>query len=181
MQSAQIYKVAPASGNKNERSSFTNIKIEKEDSARESESLHFDSKAKNIASGDENSNHSYGGLSDFQNISILPPTSSVIQPKLKINAPNDKYEQEADRVAEQVMRMPTQTIQRKCEKCGNEKEIQWAPQVLVQRKCAKCELEEEMIQTKSMSNSANLASSFLVNQIQNTRGSGQAMDIWGGF
>jgi hypothetical protein len=29
-----------------------------------------------------------------------------IQAKLKINQPNDIYEQEADRVAEQVMRMP---------------------------------------------------------------------------
>ncbi len=32
--------------------------------------------------------------------------NSDIQAKLKIGAPNDKYEQEADRVAEQVMRMP---------------------------------------------------------------------------
>ncbi|UCH96486.1 MAG: hypothetical protein JSV88_06460 [Candidatus Aminicenantes bacterium] len=32
--------------------------------------------------------------------------SGVIQPKLKIGQPNDKYEQEADRVADQVMRMP---------------------------------------------------------------------------
>ncbi len=32
--------------------------------------------------------------------------SGVIQTKLKIGQPNDVYEQEADRVAEQVMRMP---------------------------------------------------------------------------
>ncbi|MCF6155915.1 MAG: hypothetical protein E3K36_11830 [Candidatus Brocadia sp.] len=32
--------------------------------------------------------------------------SGVIQAKLKIGQPNDIYEQEADRVAEQVMRMP---------------------------------------------------------------------------
>ena len=31
---------------------------------------------------------------------------SRIQPKLRVGQPNDKYEQEADRVAEQVMRMP---------------------------------------------------------------------------
>ena len=31
---------------------------------------------------------------------------STLQPKLTIGAPNDKYEQEADRVADQVMRMP---------------------------------------------------------------------------
>lgn len=30
-------------------------------------------------------------------------TPPLIQPKLKIGAPNDKYEQEADRVAEQAM------------------------------------------------------------------------------
>ncbi|MEM9219971.1 MAG: DUF4157 domain-containing protein [Cyanobacteria bacterium P01_F01_bin.150] len=30
----------------------------------------------------------------------------LLQPKLKIGAPNDKYEREADRIAEQVMRMP---------------------------------------------------------------------------
>jgi hypothetical protein len=32
--------------------------------------------------------------------------SDVIQAKLNIGSPNDKYEQEADRIAEQVMRMP---------------------------------------------------------------------------
>ena len=36
-----------------------------------------------------------------------------IQAKLKINEPDDKYEQEADRVADQVMRMPKPDIQRK--------------------------------------------------------------------
>ena len=36
-----------------------------------------------------------------------------IQAKLEIGAPDDKYEQEADRVANQVMRMPEHDIQRK--------------------------------------------------------------------
>ena len=39
--------------------------------------------------------------------------SRAIQAKLKINAPGDKYEQEADRVADEVMRMPEPTMQRK--------------------------------------------------------------------
>jgi len=34
-----------------------------------------------------------------------------IQAKLRIGKPNDKYEQEADRVADQVMRMPEPAIQ----------------------------------------------------------------------
>jgi hypothetical protein len=74
---------------------------------------------------------------------------------LKINSPNDKYEQEADKVAEQVMRMPEQTVQ---------------------RKCAKCNEEDEMIQTKSQGDSGKIATSGLMNQIQNTKGNGQMMD-----
>lgn len=44
-----------------------------------------------------------------QNFSRVPVRSSslpFIQPKLKIGHPSDRYEQEADRVADQVMRMP---------------------------------------------------------------------------
>ncbi|MFV1977704.1 MAG: hypothetical protein ACC651_18330 [Candidatus Scalindua sp.] len=37
--------------------------------------------------------------------------SGVIQAKLKIGQPGDMYEQEADRVADQVMRMPEPAIQ----------------------------------------------------------------------
>ena len=36
-----------------------------------------------------------------------------VQAKMKIGQPGDKYELEADRVAEQVMRMPEPNIQRK--------------------------------------------------------------------
>ncbi len=38
--------------------------------------------------------------------------SGVLQAKLRIGQPNDKYEQEADLVADQVMRMPEPYIQR---------------------------------------------------------------------
>jgi hypothetical protein len=62
-----------------------------------------------------------------------------IQPKLAISQPGDEYEREADRVAEQVMRMPTRapkdersvpdarsgpTIQRKCAQCEGEEKLQ---------------------------------------------------------
>ena len=49
--------------------------------------------------------------------------SGTLQAKLRIGQPGDVYEQEADRVAEQVMRMPDVSeakdtrIQRKCPKC----------------------------------------------------------------
>jgi hypothetical protein len=39
--------------------------------------------------------------------------TGAIQAKLAISQPGDPYEQEADRVAEQVMRMPEPTVQRK--------------------------------------------------------------------
>jgi len=41
--------------------------------------------------------------------------------KLKISEPGDIYEQEADRVAEQVMRMPEHVVQRKCPGDKNKK------------------------------------------------------------
>ena len=43
----------------------------------------------------------------------LEEEEEELQTKLKVGAPNDKYEQEADRVADQVMRMPDSTAQRK--------------------------------------------------------------------
>src|SRR5262249_45247615 len=39
-------------------------------------------------------------------LSQLSPAHSLIQAKLTVNAPGDKYEQEADRVAEEVMATP---------------------------------------------------------------------------
>jgi hypothetical protein len=43
----------------------------------------------------------------------LHATTARLQPTLRIGQPNDEYEQEADCVAEQVMRMPEPGIQRK--------------------------------------------------------------------
>ena len=43
---------------------------------------------------------------------LRPPR---LQAKLTIGQPNDKYEQEADRVADEVMRMPEPRIQRQVE------------------------------------------------------------------
>jgi len=124
------------------------------------------------ASGGDNSNNTNYGMTNFHKISILPPSSAPLQPKLKINAPNDKYEQEADRVADQVMRMPVQTLQRKADK---EDKFRQTPNFTIQRKCSSCQ-EDETIQTKSLGNSPNLASPRLVNQIQNTKGRGQGLE-----
>jgi hypothetical protein len=51
----------------------------------------------------------------FQLQTTALPT--VIQTKLKVGEPNDKFEQEADRISKQVMRMPEPPLQRACP-CG---------------------------------------------------------------
>ena len=75
---------------------------------------------------------------DFSRAPIHPPAAGTIQTKLAINKPGDEYEQEADRVAEQVMRMSEPRPQRACP-CGGE--------------CPKCQTEQpgrdhERMQTK---------------------------------
>ncbi|HEX7032038.1 MAG TPA: hypothetical protein VF172_03465 [Nitrososphaera sp.] len=76
---------------------------------------------------------------DFSNIRI--------QPKLKISHPNDPYEQEADRVAEQIMRMRVHDNISGGKQSGD-------------RKCAACEMKgTEKIKTidmKSFSSSSGL-------------------------
>ncbi len=62
--------------------------------------------------------------------------SGALQAKLKIGQPDDIYEQEADRVAEQVMRMPEPNILEKKE-CARES-------INIQRKCPRLEEYEKM-------------------------------------
>lgn len=50
-----------------------------------------------------------------KSISPLALSSPMVQAKLKVGAPNDRYEQEADRIADQVMRVSDTQVQRKSE------------------------------------------------------------------
>src|SRR5436309_1321404 len=54
---------------------------------------------------------------EFSRIPIHSTQTAVLQTKLTVNQPGDVYEQEADQVAEQVMRMPEPQLQRACA-CG---------------------------------------------------------------
>lgn len=84
--------------------------------------------------------------------------SPSLQPKLSIvGAPNDKYEQEADRVADQVMRMPSPSVshagdvQRTCAPCAKEYQAAGGENRAVQpgNLCPKCRDQEEgVIQAK---------------------------------
>lgn len=51
---------------------------------------------------------------DLSRIPVHPPAAGVIQTKLAINKPGDEYEREADRISEQVMRMPEPPMQLAC-------------------------------------------------------------------
>ena len=79
----------------------------------------------------------------FGTIAIGSPSSPVLQRKLAIGQPNDQYEQEADRVADQVMRMPAPKIQRLCPEC--KEELQRQPIEEEKKK-----EEEETLQTKPL-------------------------------
>jgi len=84
--------------------------------------------------------------------------SRDVQAKLIINDPGDRYEREADRVAEQVMRMPVPPLQRQIEPEEEEEEEEIvqtkaiSDQItpLVQRE-VEPEKDEEEIQTKAIS------------------------------
>lgn len=89
--------------------------------------------------------------------------STGAQAKLTIVQPNDKYEQEADRVADQVMRMPEPKLQRQSENEEEEEETvqaKFKDGKMIQRMCPECkkeqslqrqpeEEEEETLQTKA--------------------------------
>lgn len=126
---------------------------------------------------------------------ILHDLLPTFQAKLTIGQPNDQYEQEADRVAEQVMRMSEPKIQRVCPECEDELQRQLmeeeeeeeetlqtkplAEQItpLVQRQAEPMEEEEEeeTLQTKTASGKLPTVSSSLQNRITALRGSGQPL------
>ncbi|MDH5181690.1 MAG: DUF4157 domain-containing protein, partial [Gammaproteobacteria bacterium] len=76
---------------------------------------------------------------NFANIAIVSPNNPV-QAKLTIGQPNDKYEQEADRIAEQVVGMPD-TAPAQPAAAGNN---------FIQRQENKEDEEEETLQTKPL-------------------------------
>ncbi len=73
----------------------------------------------------------------------------AIQTKLTINQPNDEYEQEADAMADKVMRMPDPVVNN---------DLFFQPIISsIQRKCAHCEEEDKKMQRKETNSDAALA------------------------
>ena len=128
--------------------------------------------------------------------------SQRIMPKLKVGKPGDKYEQEADRVADQVMRMPDKQIQRQpmdeeeemvqMQTGEAEEELQMQHEDMedeqlqmqseeeeeLQMKCKECEEQEKMqmkpaIQMKE--DGVSYASPAIVDQINSTKERGRPL------
>ncbi|MEO8108809.1 MAG: DUF4157 domain-containing protein [Ginsengibacter sp.] len=118
-----------------------------------------------------------------------------LQSKLNLNRPGDIYEQEADAVADKIMRMtdegtvqtkssPVNIMQRKCATCGKEEGIEeeevmgngknTGTELTIQRKCAKCKEEEEKnLQRKELANKTPGVSAPVIEAL---RSSGQPLD-----
>jgi hypothetical protein len=107
--------------------------------------------------------------------------SGALQAKLRIGQPGDKYEQEADRVADEVMRMPEPGVQRQVEPEEEEEEeiLQTKPLVdqitpVVQRQVEE-EEEEEMLQAKSREDATSEVTNELESQINAIKGGGRPL------
>ncbi len=95
-----------------------------------------------------------GQLGDYPS-----PSEDTVQTKLTANQPNDRFEQEADAVAEKVV-SGEGSIQRKCTDCEQEDELQMKP--LVQLKANSSESGQEV-------------RPWVQQQIESSRGSGQPL------
>lgn len=111
-----------------------------------------------------------------------------IQARLKIGRPGDKYEQEADRVADTVMRMPDPQLRRpfvedeeektQMQPTGEEQQLQMQPfheEEELQMKCEQCEEEEKMQMKSSTNGGTPYAPSDITRQLDATRGSGESL------
>ncbi len=99
------------------------------------------------------------------NITLNEATNSLktkrifFQPKLTINQPNDIYEQEADAMAEKVMRMPDP---------ATNDNLFFKPAIsTIQHKCAHCEEEEKQAQRKEGANDDSVSPVHVIQPVPN--------------
>jgi hypothetical protein len=101
---------------------------------------------------------------DFSRIPVHSKAPGKLQAKLRVNTPGDIYEQEADRVAEQVTSMPEPQLQRSCA-CGGG--------------CPGCQNEQAaserlLMKSVQVNNTAGIEAPYIVNDV--LRSSGQPLD-----
>ncbi len=90
-----------------------------------------------------------------------------VQAKLKVGAPDDAHEREADAVAERVMAAPEATVQRKCDNCAQEDEQKKPEQVDPEKK-------DEEIQRKEIDGAATVTNTGAA-AIAASRGGGRPL------
>ena len=88
-----------------------------------------------------------------------------LQATLKIGRPDDVYEQEADRVAEQVMRMSEPLVQKKC-RCSSGGQP-----------CAKCAEEKEKLHIQRKVDTSATSDSSVSDNFVSSLGTGQPLDV----
>jgi hypothetical protein len=133
---------------------------------------------------------------NFSWVRVHIDVPKTIQTKLIIGQPNDRYEQEADRVADEVMRMPEPQVQRQVEPEEEEEEelIQTKPIAeeitpLIQKQPIEeeepiegLEEEEEPIMTKALSYGAPQVTDGLRALLNRSKGGGQKLpETYGDF
>lgn len=108
---------------------------------------------------------------DFSRIPVHHRSPADVQARITVSSPGDRYEQEADRVAEQVMPMPESFVQRQAEE---EDLLQAKPQItpLVQRQD---ETEEESLQAKPHSGHVPVVQPSVSSRIAALRGGGRPL------
>ncbi len=96
--------------------------------------------------------------------------SAQVQPKLSVGAPNDEYEQEADQVADTVMRMPDISAGGAGDELPNSDSIRRKTNTpfYLQRMCAECEEELDTMESQVQAKHASGASGQAGNQVANT-------------
>jgi len=102
-----------------------------------------------------------------------------VQPKLQLNQPGDQFEQEADAMADKVMRMPNHLAgQQSSESDKSSHFFRKGQENIILRKCADCEKEDEekKLQRKEANNSSLFNPQSLVNDALNSS-SGKPMDF----
>jgi hypothetical protein len=117
--------------------------------------------------------------SDSMSKSNIPFNFANIQPKLKVSQPSDPYEQEADRIAEQVMSMSIHSKTDSSLPITRDYENK-----MVRRQCASCEKKKKKLQDqdqkeisisrkKNVNNATNFAvSEQIANEIEDVTASG---------
>ena len=98
-----------------------------------------------------------------------------IQAKLVVGRPGDIYEQEADRVADAVMRMPEPEVQQQAEEELVRPKLAVNAKYSVQRQVDKEDEEEEELQTKAISGKSPEVSDDLQARLNLSKGGGHAL------